>query len=423
MGRFLAYWIASLSACCLVACGGGGGSVEEQTAPQTLPIPESNSPVPKPLPAAPSPNAPVPAYLQQVAEPEFGTRLLRIADQSTFHTGVNNLRHAYSRNQPWNADGTLVALLFTYPAPVLDATTFELIGWVHQPSAAVWSHRNPRRLFGTFAGTNQLVSADALEDGSYEVLHVFDEYTEIIFGGGEGNLSNDDRYIAVFGLREGRTELVVFDLSERTMVARRDFGAASVCDCSDPVSINNATMSQSGTYVVVQYNERGFGRFKGVEVFDRDLQFLYQLTPGSEHGDVGLTAEGEDVWVAWHDTSLYDSLQSASAYAWRLRDRESIAVVPTGTPGGHISCRNTRRPGYCYASQNRSGGAVGNDLLYSFPLDGSMQMEVYASQHATGSTYARQPHGVPSQDGTRVLWASDWDDSTAPVYAYVAGRF
>lgn len=414
----------------LGACGGDGGESADGERAQTKPVPlepgssSSQYPVARSLThVAASATDPRPEYLVPTTESLFATTLIRVSDQTAFATSEPYLRHPYAKNQPWNADGSLVMLAFTYPAAILDGSTYEFKQWFYQPSHAVWSYRDSDLMFGTHSGTSRLVRAHVSRDGEHEVIHEFAEYSEISFGAGEGNVSNDDRLIALFGYGGDQTDLLVFDLVEGRTTARLSFGSARVCDCSDPSSINNATVSQSGRFVVVQYNERGFGRYKGVEVFDSKLQFIRQLTPGSEHGDVGLTVEEHDVWVAYRDSSQYDPLQNAGAYAWRLDSGEAVAVIPSGTTGGHISCRNTRRPGYCYASHAlgaQGSRILGSDQVYAFPLDGSMRMQVFARQRASSREYLRQPMAVPNPEGTKVLWASDWNDAFAPVHTYIA---
>ena len=53
--------------------------------------------------------------------------------------------------------------------------------------------------------------------------------------------------------------------------------------------------------------------------------------------------------------------------------------------------------------------------------DGSGTVEVFAFSHHTNvGTYAMQPQAVPSPDGKRVMFASEWGSSN--IYAYIASR-
>jgi hypothetical protein len=54
-------------------------------------------------------------------------------------------------------------------------------------------------------------------------------------------------------------------------------------------------------------------------------------------------------------------------------------------------------------------------------LDGSQTVERIAHLHTNRTDYLTEAHAVPSPDGRRVLWASDWESATGrPIGAYVA---
>ena len=53
--------------------------------------------------------------------------------------------------------------------------------------------------------------------------------------------------------------------------------------------------------------------------------------------------------------------------------------------------------------------------------DDSGKVERFAHAHrSTAEIYEHMPMAVPSPDGAKVLWASDWEDASAPAYTYVA---
>ena len=59
--------------------------------------------------------------------------------------------------------------------------------------------------------------------------------------------------------------------------------------------------------------------------------------------------------------------------------------------------------------------------MVAVKTDGSGTVEVFGFTHHTDtSTYAAQPHAVPSRDGKRVLFASEWGG--AGIFAYITGR-
>ena len=50
----------------------------------------------------------------------------------------------------------------------------------------------------------------------------------------------------------------------------------------------------------------------------------------------------------------------------------------------------------------------GDHIWLSLKLDGSKAVERIAHTHTDAACYRCEAHAVPSRDGLRVLWASDW---------------
>src|SRR5258706_6466827 len=57
-----------------------------------------------------------PSYLVPVTDPTFGTKITRISDQTAFKDTYKAIRHIYSKNQPWNSDGSLIMLGYEWYA-------------------------------------------------------------------------------------------------------------------------------------------------------------------------------------------------------------------------------------------------------------------------------------------------------------------
>ncbi len=53
------------------------------------------------------PSIPEPAYLSPIPDPTFGTTITRIGDQQAMGIPSQYIRHHYSKDQPWNSDGSL----------------------------------------------------------------------------------------------------------------------------------------------------------------------------------------------------------------------------------------------------------------------------------------------------------------------------
>jgi len=95
--------------------------------------------------------------------------------------------------------------------------------------------------------------------------------------------------------------------------------------------------------------------------------------------------------------------------------------------GTHLSCRNFKRPGWCYVSDmmNNAAQPVGYEQIYAINLDGSQTVEVFGVDHGSQNTCAScdadAALAVPTQDGSRVMFGSECGGgTTAPVYEYIA---
>lgn len=84
----------------------------------------------------------------------------------------------------------------------------------------------------------------------------------------------------------------------------------------------------------------------------------------------------------------------------------------------HVSCRNSSRPGWAYVTYDLSAGKRFSDEIVAVKIDSSGSVERFAHTHsepdsigANGNVHFTdgEPQAVPSRDGGRVLWASNWN--------------
>jgi hypothetical protein len=338
-----------------------------------------------------------PSYLSPQLDPTLGTRTIRVSNSS-------GIRHAYSRLSAWNCDGSKILLGFSYPGRMLNGRTLADLGSFSQISQAIWSNVDPNKLYGV--RTNSLYSQNATS-AAITRLQTFSAYASINIGNGEGGISDDDRFIALIGTTStGARHLITYDLVARAVVG----------DIVSAGSINNAQISRKGNYVVVVNDTDGPARGQGVERYTRDLSSRINLTPYGRHGDNALDANGNEIFV---------SNNAPSVVAFNLATGAGTRLLPATTAFeyGHVSGRNLARPGWIYLSvfnNSITAGRAGHDQVIAVKTDGSGTVEVFAfSHHTNTTTYAMQPHAVPSPDGRRVLFASEWGSTS--VLAYVAG--
>jgi hypothetical protein len=360
-----------------------------------------------------------PEYLKPSIDKGSGTTVTRVSDRAAFNSNLNELRHLYAKNQPWNADESYLLLHFKYPGALLNGRTHKFIRWVRQPSQSVWSNVNPSLMYGLIANSNQFVKLDIAKGDKYTTLHKFNEYDTIDFGAWEGNLSNDDRYAALAGVKAGKLDLLVYDLSTNRVKSRQMQSRGTTISASSTSTINNISMSQSGKYVIVQYNKSGKGVYQGIHLLDRSLKPIRQLSQLSgTHFDSCIDTKGAEAIVVKDDAT-----SAIVSVAYVTGKKTTLLPSNKATFNIHISCRNLNRPGWSYISEfvgETDPTKLNPNRTFALKLDGSGKIEQFARPHQSSSTeYARQPFSVPNRSGKKVMFASDWGNPADPVYAYI----
>jgi hypothetical protein len=146
------------------------------------------------------------------------------------------------------------------------------------------------------------------------------------------------------------------------------------------------------------------------KIYAYDMHFENErLVEGfAEHGDLGIDVNGNSVYV---------QLQSGGRGVWLYDLDHDVApkkMLDSNHGGGHISCRNYKRPGWCYISMAEEGYKE----VFALKLDNATgTVERFAQTHGgeknTGCTQVNV-----SPDGTKVLFASSWDLGSEEDYQW-----
>ncbi|WP_198342161.1 CBM96 family carbohydrate-binding protein [Nitrosococcus watsonii] len=402
---------------------------------------------------------PEPAYLEPVKDPQFNTKITRISDNSgTAILNINgrwgsDARHHYSKDQPWNSDGTLLALQNSgSPSQIfLDGKTYEPKYARCRNYASYEDRWHPSRRH-----PHERINLKDSTLNWFDVVNCAETRRwQLPFSGSisEGNTSIDGRYLLVFDT----TRMVIVDMDPQAPLASYvngnkrigpvyNFSKCGLSNCRpDWVSI-----SPSGKYAVAQYK----GDY--TRVFDVNPNTLAltprPMPPASSQCGSGQTARtgyiynvghadmtlnpfdnNEDVIVGQHRSwcpSTVNGKAMGRVVMVRLKDNTVTSLTDPEDEGysRHISTRNYDRPGWAYVSYYPQSGKRFNDEIVAVKLDGSQTVERLAHQHSNASgCYRCEPHAVPSRDGRRVLWASNWAlncgsgcGSRSEIKAYVA---
>ena len=363
-----------------------------------------------------------PAYLQTIIDPVFNTRITRIVgDPGDLIPNLSGevwadeqLRHGYSKRQPWNADGTMLYLDRHDPELWLDGNTYApLFTRKDKPGTSLrWSTTEPRIMFYLGRdGNEHLGRWDVVANTSEELVDLR-AYRDISFGEGEGNFTWDSRKVAVYGIRrsDDHPVIVVVDVVARSK--------GPDIDLSDLVELKNCTISPLGNYIVIGADLDGSGSDRiqvrsaatGAVLWEEERYGL------PSHFDTQIDEQGDEVIVGVGKTAPYNGM----VIKRRLADGAITVLVDQGY-ASHTSGRAIGRKNWVYVTyqlrDNSSWWPFRNEIV-AVKLDGS-RIERLGNLHAIDFDYLAESHGCPSPDGTRVIFASDWEHGDFPVQAYV----
>lgn len=361
----------------------------EAAHPATVPVPPAPLPAPspptgQPLTSAPTPASQPPAVGQSIVE--AGVRVTCISKTT---------RHAYASIQPENADGSRILLGFSPgSAQLLDGTTYKLLATFQVPSYALWSNTDPNLIYG--ADQNRLVKQDVRPgpDGKRPFVTVATFPSTVSIGNFEGGISDDDRYLALTSA--GR--LVVFDLVT----------GQTVGNIVAPV-MDSFQISRDGSSVVV--------RGGNTRVYSRDLTTSRELYPYANHGD------------NWIGAYIANNCPAVKSFALAAGTAKTLIPAGSAFANGHSSGRG---PLPVFSSYDPIGmkDLPGCDQIVAVNPDGTVIPFGWSHRSITKAyiamtkaekdvAYPGEPHAVPSRDGRRVVFASDWGGSLG---CYVAER-
>jgi len=389
---------------------------------------------------------------------EFGTTITRLTQRvnqiDTYNNNpVNGARgnaHPYSKTQAWNADMTMIRLNYR----IYDALTFQEVpltnpnanpilplstdttdtGDLYYINGALnekkWSTIDPNVFYGvylTWDKKGQIYSGTidrAAQTITYDLIHSFgaaNTFEKFSLGKFEGNISFDDNDMVFAGRKIGVNYLtaIVYDKAADSFV-EKDFdgtnGNALVewTDSPVPQVFDWVSVSALGNYIIMSTSGN-------LELYDMDLNYIGQLSDEATHGDMGIAQNGEEVFVSFKFTvpqgvfahRLQKFVDEVNTPGPIVVANYHHQLLPEKYNGGHISCRNTKRPGWCYLSTVAEGNREVAALRINF---GDMSLNVvnrFAQTHTSSQT---STFGGVSPDGKRVMFFSDWEDGALNYY-------
>ncbi len=422
------------------AAGEGAAKAPEAAAPGAPPAEASP---PAPLLKVPDPRAAEnPAYpLVPMAMPEagkpftdprFGTHLVRATES-------RGLRHEYSRHDPFNTGCSLVllhrvdsgawevyrtaSLPYDRKENLVRTVDLEEARWDPAEGDLLWGTREFRiETLNVRTGEVRIVK-DFTKDLRVAPLLKAEKDLYRVTMKDEGETSLDKRYwaLAIQGSADDYRlrHLVVWDRREDKVLGLRSLAR-------EESDVDWVGMSPRGTWVLLGGMAENRAPLAGLVIADKALGEFHRIDQTTAHADVGLDAAGREVVVMQNTRTDHIDLipldpktapmLEGGAYDGTGRtplvrlayDSESPAGFASGV---HISCN---APGWAVVSTYMEPGRKEQNWLdrsiVVVRLDQRRPEAFYlAKVYSTCGAYWEETQATISADGSRVVWAADWD--------------
>jgi len=336
----------------------------------------------------------------------FNTAVKRLSD--SMHTldaawgdgrQVTTISTEYSTMSPFNQDNTRLLLQYLSYFALYDGGGNYLANLPFEISASAeprWSRRDPNVLYYRY--TNQLKQYNAGTRAT-SVVHTFSEYSTIS-GKGESDIGFDGDHFVFAG---DSRYVFVYEMSSGTKGPVLDSGGRAF----DGIHIT------PNNNVLIGWYTAGTSRFNGVELFDRNMNFIRQEARAIGHMDVTRDADGSEVMV-WANAAdpapvcnngvvkirLSDAAQKCLAtFDWSLAvhvsatDNSGWVFVETYAPGDPIP------PSGWFAYTNE---------LMQIKLDGSQIRRLAHHRSRPFNSYSYMPRLAVSRDGGKLAYSSNY---------------
>lgn len=394
-------------------------------------------------------------------------------------------RHVYSKQQPWNADQSLYIMENRSGSVssklLLDGTSF-LPKYAIVSSDSLYDYRwHPDSANILVNVTSTGTNLTWLDVSTYATLghgtvtrtyHL--PFKSDGFGGGEGNLSADGRWVALSNTADTKACIVDMALGRVGAALTLPLCGLVISNPSYLCPIGHVSISPSGKYVEVKYGSMvdslggsSLVNQDAIRVFSVDTTAL-TITPQTnatvsnsarchlcymtasraaqtdstagwvqplKHPDMALDPydNNEDVLVGGRSCTIGPIGLTGRVLKVRMKDGLTTVLTDSTLFGStseasirHVSTRNARRPQWAYADYYGSPALPGSGTVQRYqdevvavnlsgdrdPVTGYRRVERYTHMHSfTTNCYRCESHPVASWDGQRIVFASNWADS------------
>ena len=357
----------------------------------------------------------MPNYLQSYEDTIFHSKVTKITDRKN-QSGNN---HTYPKHgSAWNNTMDIIRIGYR----LYDATTFEEFAVTegsdghayaqigspfHGNGDVRWSTENPNMLYVLSSNKkfiSVIINADRTETSLGEEFIDLSAYEDVSIGHGEGNLDISNEYI-VFAAKKNNDNKVytlLYKIGDTNLTWEKELPHTSWnANSKESLYFDWITVDPVAEHILSSSDHK-------IYLYDMNLSNEIELSPEASHGDLGIDINGDPVYVQ------FIFLGELGIWSYNLRDLTTTKLLPKKYSGGHVSCRNYQRPGWCYLSTSEEGYRE----VIALKLDnGTGTVERFAQTHTSFTNHDMTQVNV-SPDGKKILFASDWDDENSILDTY-----
>jgi len=337
----------------------------------------------------------------------------------------------YPKSQSWNKDMSLLFLGYRlYNTETLEESSITKgkHGYNTLCSPGVffrWSNMRANKFY-ILDTSRHIIEGNIVGDTvSCTTIGNLEEQYEILqLGPNEGNIDKNDQYAVFVAKKFNDTNiyLVLFDMDNKRIVWKDKKIEDDQWDWVLPTEKKDGywtvskldwiSVSQSGKYIVMNnYIHKPLYRYD-INMNNR-VALEYMRDNGErkslgEHGDFGFDIHGNEVFV--------QNTYGQGMYMFNLDNPTQLGQRLLTSPygGGHVSCRNTDRPGWCYITRQSKGYSD----VFALKLDAAAPetVQYFSQTHMKDDLLDKdgnkhiywETYGGVSPDGTQMIFNSHW---------------
>lgn len=381
-------------------------------------------------PAAKATGLDAPSYV----DPVYGTRVYRATDARDF-PGATLVRHDYSRRQAFNATNSRYIATTSNGYWVLyDANSFRVLPrsgaggslkGLAGDAEPIWHPTDPATLFYNagmvWYSKNVETDVDTVM-ADFRGRLPWPGATQV-WTKAEGTSSADGRYWAFMATSydSATQQNRIHGLLTYDRVGDRIVGTLDAAQFGNAFP-DHISISPSGQWAIPSW---AYDRTLGTRAYSLDFSSSRQLAGMSEHSDLAIGPAGEDLYVYTdYDLGAIRATNIATGQGFDL-----LALYPRTGSGyaAHVSGKAFGRAGWVvvstYADTANYGASTPDPLLQPMHRKvmllelkpGGRALSIAHTRAAAGyGGYFGEHHATISRDGTRVMFATNFDDGGVP---------